>query len=89
MKNDATPAASLEVDYEGRGSNRLAAELTRLVQGAGQVLHAVMYEPAKGGGWAAVLSTEYAALKVHYQYRHSNVSLAHSDKGWVVTVRPA
>lgn len=87
QNNDSSAPPSFEVDYEGRGSRRLEAELKRIVQDAGEVIFANLYEPAKGGGWAAVISTEYAALKIYFQYRHSNVHLVHDDKGWIITVR--
>lgn len=85
---DLVPAP-LGVDYEGRGSRRLEAELKKLVGDAGEVILATLYEPAKGGGWAAVLSTEYAGLKVFYRYRHCDVHLDRNDKGWVVALRPS
>lgn len=79
---------SLQVDYEGEGSEKLANELARHVGDAGSVVLARMYEPEKGGGWAAILSTEYAALKVFYKYRHSDVRLDPNPRGWTVTCRP-
>lgn len=59
----------MELDYN-RLSNRFKNDLARIVGGAGEVVHAEMYEPEKGGGWGALFTTEYAALKVYYTYRH-------------------
>lgn len=80
--------SDVQVGYEGEGSERLAKELAGVVGDAGAVLVARLYEPEKGGGWAAVLSTEYAALKVFYKYRHSDVRLDANPRGWTVTCRP-
>ena len=71
-----------------RLTERLRKEMERLVQGAGHVVDAQAYEPAKGGGWIVVFDTEYAALKVYYTYRKSSgVKLDKSSKGWSVSTR--
>lgn len=66
---------------------RLQADLGKLVQGAGKIVEIRAYPPAKGGGWVAVLDKEYAALKVFYKYRQSDVSLSKVPAGWSVTVK--
>ena len=73
-----------------RADERLRKEMQQHAGGAGKVIHAEMYEPAKGGGWVAVFDTEYAALKVHYKYRGSpGVRLGRSPTydGWFVSTR--
>jgi hypothetical protein len=56
----------------------------------GHVIHAVGYEEAKGGGWVAVFSTEWAQLKAHYNYREGkNVNIGYSEtyQGYYLSVR--
>jgi hypothetical protein len=70
------------------GSGRLQKEMQRRVGDAGRVVHAEMYEEAKGGGWAVVFDTEYAALKAYYAYRSSpGVGFGKSPtySGWYVS----
>jgi len=68
---------------------RLRAEVERHIQDSGSVIELVAYAPAKGGGWVATLDTEYAALKLHYAYRHCvNVRMrrAWRHAGWSVSI---
>jgi hypothetical protein len=71
-----------------RASARLCEALVKIVAGAGDVVSARLYAPDEGGGWSAVLGSEYAALKVYYHYRYSRVALDLTPLGWVVSVRP-
>ena len=84
---EALSLTEMKIDYEGAGSKKVEQEVKRIIKGAGKVVHAQMYEPAKGGGFVVVLDTEYAALKVYYKYRHSTVHLDKNPKGWVVSVK--
>ena len=68
-------------------AKRLCADMAKLIGDAGTVLDAQAYEPAKGGGWAVVVDTEYAALKIFYKYRYSNVKLDKVPSGYAVCVR--
>lgn len=73
-----------------RLAERLTAQVTRLIGDAGKVLDAIAYEEAKGGGWAVILDTEYAALKTYYAFRNSpGVRFGESTNmgGWFVSVR--
>lgn len=75
-------------DDEDRRNERLRREMEKHARGAGHVLDAVMYEPAKGGGWAVLFDTEYAALKVHYKYLgNPTLRLGKTPRGWVVSTR--
>jgi hypothetical protein len=86
-RHDGLPRTVI-VGYETRGSSKLREELVKIVDGTGEVVATRMYAPDEGGGWTAVLGTEYAALKVYYRYRYSRVDLKHNVSGWVVSVRP-
>jgi hypothetical protein len=60
--------------------------MQRIVGNAGNVVHAEMYEEAKGGGWAVVFDTEYAALKAFYKYRGSpGLRFGKSPQGWYIS----
>lgn len=76
----------VEIDYAGVGTRRLKQELNSIIKGTGgEIIEAELYEPAKGGGWAALFSSEYAALKVYYKWRHNNAHLTKTPRGWAVS----
>lgn len=64
---------------------RLTAEIEKTIRGAGKLLEVVAYAEAKGGGWAATLDTEYAALKLFYAWRRSDTHLTKKGNTWVVS----
>lgn len=67
-------------------SERLKDEMEKVVRGAGKVLEAVAYAPAKGGGMTVLFDTEYAALKAYYFFRsNNNVRLTKLPRGWAVS----
>jgi len=69
-----------------RGDERLRDQMQRTVGDAGSVVHAEMYEEAKGGGWAVVFDTEYAALKAFYKYRGApGLRFGRSPQGWYIS----
>jgi hypothetical protein len=69
-----------------RFAKRLTKDMNALVAGAGKVVYAVAYEPAKGGGWAVIFDTEYAALKAFYAWRNfANVHFGKGSRGWYVS----
>ena len=67
---------------------KLIKEIRAIIKDAGSVVEVVGYELAKGGGWAVVVSTEYAALKVYYAYRTCKINMEKCPNGWAVTVKP-
>jgi hypothetical protein len=66
---------------------RLRTEVERIIRGAGKIVDLVAYAEAKGGGWSAVLDTEYAGLKLYYVYRRSDAHLDKKGSNWVVSVK--
>jgi len=84
--------AAFHTDDDTDGLNlailpRLRSELERIIRGAGQIVDLVAYAQAKGGGWTAVLDTEYAALKLYYVYRRSDTHLTKKGSTWVISVK--
>ena len=72
-------------------TNKLTAELNKIVKGAGVVIEVHGFEEAKGGGWSAVFDTEYAALKAFYAYRNAKPNAPTFGKaangGWYLSLR--
>jgi len=64
----------------------LRREVEKRIRGAGKIVDLVAYAPAKGGGWTVVLDTEYAALKLYYYYRMSDVHLTEKGSTWIISV---
>ena len=67
------------------------AEFSKHIKHAGVLLEVIVFEEAVGGGWAAILDTEYAALKLYYVYRNTpgvNFGESPNRGGWFVSVKP-
>lgn len=64
----------------------------KIIGKRGEILDAVSYEPAKGGGWCVICSTEHAALALYYHYRYSDVTYHTREVGlctqYAIVVRP-
>ena len=53
---------------ESKLHKALRREMDRIIGTAGEVVEVVCYEPAKGGGWCVVFSTEFAALRAYHAW---------------------
>lgn len=70
-------------------AKRIRREIETMISGTdGAIVDVRAYAPAKGDGWSVALSTEWAALKVFYQYRNGNTHMTKTANGWVVSVVP-
>lgn len=76
-----------EDKYVAGLERKLRPEVEKHIGDAGKIVELTGYAPAKGGGWAVVLSTEYAALKLYYVYRRGNTHLEKRPNGWLVSSR--
>jgi hypothetical protein len=74
-----------KVIVTSKEARQLRAELKALVSQAGDIVSVKINVAEKG--WTAVLSTEYAALKVYYHHRSANVAMDRVNEGWAVSVR--
>lgn len=75
------------MDSTANGSKKLAAVVSKIIDGAGTPVDVRLYSEEDGGGWAAIVDTEYAALKLQYQYRYNNARIGkRADATWYVAV---
>lgn len=65
-----------EVEFAGSApenyKKRFADDLSKIAGNAGRLTYLRFDDPRAGGGWTAIFDTEFAALRVYYEWRKVN-----------------
>ena len=87
------PTTEDEDGFRPEFERRLAREVSQIIRGAGDLIEVRAYAMSKGGGWSAVLDTEYAALRLLKHYYGLGPNRVYVSKGrqnrWTFTLRDA
>lgn len=91
--NNAAHTETTYGEWNPKWDRKFEVEVLRTIGDAGRAIHVEMYEPAKGGGWFVSFDTEYAALKMHYNWaiKHAAKNIymdrCADGSGWYVSKR--